>query len=262
MKLKPITKLFLLCATLLTLFISTFVLIDKTFKKINTCSDRVAIYNDSILTIKGEFNKYLIHDDININNLNRTEYINNSNTRLDSLNHYIKSDEIKELAKRKEFFIKSLVMKSYKVKETYGVIKYEVTKGSWIFKKTSTKKIIYKKIDRTEIENLNKTEFLNKNIIYKYNINNDKINLRLNEIVTNKINELQVDKSNLLKIKAMETKNIITLLEIIAIVTIVIIISLLLSIIRDIRYIMRKNNMDKVTLSFLVDYIKENKNHS
>lgn len=262
MKLKPITKLFLLCATLLTLFISTFVLIDTTFKKINTCSDKVAIYNDSILTIKGEFNKYLINDDVNINNLNKIDYINNTNTRLDSLNHYIKSDEIKELAKSKEFFIKSLVMKSYKVKESYGIIKYEVTKGSWIFKKTSTKKITYRKIDRTEIDNLNKTDLLNKKVIYKYNINNDKINLRLNEIVTNKIIDLQLDKANLLKTNRVEIKNIISLIEIIAILTILIILSLSLSIIRDIRDIMTKNNMDKVTLSFLVDYIKENKNHS
>lgn len=145
-KMKPITKLLLLCVTLATLLISTFFLTDKTFKKAKICSDNIAIYNDSILNIKDEFNRYLIYDNIlDIYTLDKENYINNSNKRLNSLNDYIKSDEIEKLAKKKESYIKTLVIKEYKVKESYGVIKYNVRKG-WLFKRNSVEKIAYKKI--------------------------------------------------------------------------------------------------------------------
>jgi hypothetical protein len=254
-KMKPITKLLLLCATLATLFISTFFLIDKTFKKIKICSDNIAIYNDSILNIKEEFNKYLIYDNININTLDKKNYINNSNKRLNSLNDYIKSDEIKKLAKKKESYIKTLVIKNYKVKESYGVIKYNVQKG-WFFKRNSIEKITYKKIYNKEIYNLNKIELLNKNTIYRYQTHKNEINVKLNEIVINKINNLQLEKDNLLESNELETKNTFYIILIINLVSISIIASLSLSTIKDIKLIMRKNNLNKVTLSFLVDYIK------
>lgn len=252
---KPITKLLLLCVTLATLLISTFFLTDKTFKKAKICSDNIAIYNDSILNIKDEFNRYLIYDNIlDIYTLDKENYINNSNKRLNSLNDYIKSDEIEKLAKKKESYIKTLVIKEYKVKESYGVIKYNVGKG-WLFKRNSVEKIAYKKIDKKEIDNLNKIELLNKNTINRYQTHKNEINAKLNEIVINKINSLQLEKDNLLESNELETKNTFYIILIINIVSISIIVSLSLSIIRDIKFIMRKSNLNKVALSFLVDYI-------
>jgi hypothetical protein len=67
---------------------------------------------------------------------------------------------------------------------------------------------------------------------------------------------LQLEKDNLLESNELETKNTFYIILIINLVSISIIASLSLSTIKDIKLIMRKNNLNKVTLSFLVDYIK------
>ncbi len=255
MRIKPITKILLLCITLLILFVSIFISIEKTYKNIETTSDKVAVYNDSIITLRGEFNKYLVYDtNVDIYSLDKSSYIRNSNSKLDSLNLYVRSSEIEKIAIEKRFNINSLVVENYKVKESYGEIKYEDSRG--LFRKKKTKYVSYKKIDKSEIVKLNRSEVNNRITIAKFNKNNDDINFKLREIVTNKIVRLQQDKSNIIKLGLESSKrNFYTLLSI-TIVGILIIIILLSSIVSEVRSIIRKKDLDKVTLSFLVDFIK------
>lgn len=258
MKMRPISKLLFLFITIFLFFVSMFVLIDRTYENIDRSSKEVAIYNDSILSVKDKFNQYLILDNnINIYKFDKSKYISDTNEKLDSLNKFVKSDDINKLANDKEDLVNSLVIKNYTVKESYGVVNYEISKG-FIFKSKKIKQIYYKKIDKKEIDKLNKTERLNKTNITIFNKTSEKINLKLNEIVVKKINHLQEQKHNVIKYSLTNSNNNFYLLVVIMVVTIITIILFLVSIIKDIILIMKKNELDKVTLSFLVDFIRKN----